>query len=83
MTRSARTREDLLGDLFGGDAPHVFNEHLLRTGEVARLFQVSERTVAEWARRGRIPSIRTPGGQRLYPAGRIRDILAAARTATA
>lgn len=50
---------------------------LLRTREVARLFQVSERTVAEWARRGRIPSVRTPGGHRLYPADQVRKLLVA------
>jgi excisionase family DNA binding protein len=36
---------------------------------------VSERTVAEWARRGRIPSVRTPGGHRLYPADQVRRLL--------
>ncbi|MBW3556962.1 MAG: helix-turn-helix domain-containing protein [Actinobacteria bacterium] len=53
----------------------MLSGRLLRTREVARLFQVSERTVAEWARRGRIPSVRTPGGHRLYPADQIRALL--------
>jgi excisionase family DNA binding protein len=55
--------------------PASLSDELLRTKDVARAFQVSERTVAEWARRGRIPSVRTPGGHRLYPADRIRQLL--------
>ena len=70
------SREDLLEELFGNDGiPPMLAGRLLRTREVARLFQVSERTVAEWARRGRIPSVRTPGGHRLYPAEQIRAAL--------
>ena len=73
-----RERESLLDELFGtGEVPPVLSGRLLRTGEVARLFQVSERTVAEWARRGRIPSVRTPGGRRLYPADQVRRLLVA------
>ncbi|MEA3077968.1 MAG: hypothetical protein QOF60_2876 [Actinomycetota bacterium] len=56
---------------------------LLRTREVAQLFQVSERTVAEWARRGRIPSVRTPGGHRLYPADQVRRLLVASESGDA
>ncbi|HEX2849758.1 MAG TPA: helix-turn-helix domain-containing protein [Acidimicrobiales bacterium] len=71
-------RDELLRELFGsGGVPPMLSGRLLRTREVARLFQVSERTVAEWARRGRIPSVRTPGGHRLYPADRIRELLVA------
>lgn len=70
------SREDLLEELFGNDGvPPMLAGRLLRTREVAQLFQVSERTVAEWARRGRIPSVRTPGGHRLYPAEQIRAAL--------
>jgi excisionase family DNA binding protein len=69
-------REALLARLFGDEkVPASLNDELLRTRDVAQAFQVSERTVAEWARRGRIPSVRTPGGHRLYPADRIREIL--------
>jgi excisionase family DNA binding protein len=48
---------------------------LLRTSDVAALFQVSSRTVSEWARRGRVPCMRTPGGQWRYPAEPIRKLL--------
>jgi excisionase family DNA binding protein len=81
MRSSEVTREALLARLFGEEAiPSSLNDELLRTRDVAKAFQVSERTVAEWARRGRIPSVRTPGGHRLYPADRIRDLLRAAES---
>jgi excisionase family DNA binding protein len=54
-------------------------ERLLRTSDVALLFQVSERTVSEWARRGRVPSVRTPGGHRRYPADQIRRLFTESR----
>jgi len=77
MATSESDREALLARLFGSeDVPAALNTELLRTRDVARAFQVSERTIAEWARRGRIPSVRTPGGHRLYPAEKIRAILA-------
>jgi excisionase family DNA binding protein len=79
-------RDLLLAELFGeGGVPPILAGRLLRTREVAQLFQVSERTVAEWARRGRIPSVRTPGGHRLYPAEEVRKLLMASdgRTAAA
>lgn len=70
-------RHALLAELFGPDGvPARLNDRMLQTADVASLFQVSERTVAEWARRGRIPSIRTPGGHRRYPAEEIRRLLA-------
>lgn len=49
------------------DSPTGLVGRLLLTREVADLFQVSERAVTDWARRGRIPSVRTPGGHRRYP----------------
>jgi excisionase family DNA binding protein len=68
-------RYQLLGVLFGSDVPQALQGHLLRTSDVAALFQVSERTVSEWAKRGQIPSVRTPGGHRRYPADGIRALL--------
>ena len=72
-----RQRDALLEELFGnGTLPNGIGERLLRTSDVAVLFQVSERTVSEWARRGRVPWVRTPGGHRRYPAEQIRKLLA-------
>jgi excisionase family DNA binding protein len=81
VARTSRT--ELLDELFGPDgAPEALAERLLRTSEVATLFQVSERTVSEWGRRGRIPSVRTPSGHRRYPATAIRDLLVASSDGT-
>jgi excisionase family DNA binding protein len=65
-------------ELFGDDhVPSSVDGRLLRTREVALLFQVSERAVTDWARKGRIPSVRTPGGHRRYPAEQVRSLLLA------
>lgn len=69
-------RRALLDELVGdGLLPESLRGRLLRTREVALLFQVSERAVTDWARRGRIPSVRTPGGHRRYPAEQIWSLL--------
>jgi excisionase family DNA binding protein len=69
-------RTSLVTELFGeGDVPGAVSGRLLRTREVALLFQVSERAVTDWARKGRIPSVRTPGGHRRYPADQVRALL--------
>jgi excisionase family DNA binding protein len=74
--RTDRERVSLVDELFGSGAlPEVLSGRLLRTREVAVLFQVSERAVTDWARKGRIPSVRTPGGHRRYPADRVRELL--------
>ncbi|MDA8282908.1 MAG: helix-turn-helix domain-containing protein [Actinomycetota bacterium] len=72
---SEQHRQQLLQSLFGLDVPTGLSSNLLRTSDVAALFQVSERTISDWARRGRIPSVRTPGGHRRYPAEEIRRIM--------
>ena len=72
---SEQHRQQLLQSLFGVDVPTGLSSTLLRTSDVAALFQVSERTISDWARRGRIPSVRTPGGHRRYPAEEIRRIM--------
>jgi excisionase family DNA binding protein len=68
-------RHQLLNLLFGTEVPAVLEGQMLRTSDVATLFEVSERTVSEWAKRGQIPSVRTPGGHRRYPADGIKQIL--------
>ncbi len=80
MAASTEKQQDeraaLVFELFGdAQLPEVLRGRLLRTREVALLFQVSERAVTDWARRGRIPSVRTPGGHRRYPAEQVRELL--------
>jgi excisionase family DNA binding protein len=72
-------RQKLLSLLFGADVPAVLEGQLLRTADVALLFEVSERTVSEWAKKGQIPSVRTPGGHRRYPAEGIKWLLEESR----
>ena len=70
-------RDDLLrrnGQPRGGHDGE-WAERLLRTSEVADLFSVSSRTVREWARRGLLPTIRTPGGQHRFPERPVRELL--------
>jgi excisionase family DNA binding protein len=69
-------RQTLVDALGGADGAEVdLRGRLLRTSEVALLFRVSERAVTDWARRGRIPSVRTPGGHRRYPADEVWALL--------
>lgn len=44
---------------------------LMKTGEVARLFNVDPRTVYNWARQGKLCAHRTLGGQHRFP----RDVV--------
>lgn len=69
-------RETLVAELFG-ERVSGGEGRFLRTREVALLFQVSERAVTDWARKGRIRSVRTPGGHRRYPASEVRTLLQA------
>jgi excisionase family DNA binding protein len=39
---------------------------LLTSAEVASMFGVDRRTVVLWAKRGRLPALRTPGGQHRF-----------------
>jgi excisionase family DNA binding protein len=52
------------------------NEPLLYPAEVAALFRVDAKTVTMWARKGRIPAIRTPGGHRRYRESDVHALLA-------
>ena len=48
---------------------------VLRPADEARRFQVSVVTVGKWADEGRIPSFRTPGGQRRFYEDEIDDYI--------
>jgi excisionase family DNA binding protein len=41
-------------------------QDLLTSAEVASMFGVDRRTVVLWAKRGRLPALRTPGGQHRF-----------------
>jgi excisionase family DNA binding protein len=47
----------------------------LTPGEVAQLFRVNPKTVARWAKEGKLPFIQTLGGHRRYPSRAIRTLL--------
>lgn len=73
-------RDALVAELFSDGTPAGDGDgRFLRTREVAMLFQVSERAVTDWARKGRIRSLRTPGGHRRYPATHVKMLLEASR----
>lgn len=74
-TKSETERQRLVHELVDGRAGDTLGGRLLRTREVALLFEVSERAVTDWATKGRIPSIRTPGGHRRYPADAVVGLL--------
>ena len=76
-TKSEMERQRLADELTQGATAGSLGGRLLRTREVALLFEVSERAVTDWATRGRIPSIRTPGGHRRYPADAVAALLLA------
>ncbi len=46
--------------------PSTDKERLLTPRQVADRFAVDPKTVTRWARDGKLPSIRTPGGHRRY-----------------
>jgi excisionase family DNA binding protein len=50
-------------------------ERLLLPAEVAVLLRVSPKTVTRWAKKGDLPSVRTPGGHRRYKESVIRALL--------
>jgi excisionase family DNA binding protein len=46
----------------------------LHTAEVANILHVSPKTVARWAKEGRLPFLKTLGGHRRYPEAEIRQL---------
>jgi excisionase family DNA binding protein len=55
-------------------APRVAT--FLRSAQVAAILQVSPKTIARWAKEGRLPCQRTLGGHRRYPEPAIRELAA-------
>jgi excisionase family DNA binding protein len=46
----------------------------LRPAEVADILHVSPKTVARWAKEGKLPFLKTLGGHRRFPAAQIRQL---------
>ena len=46
----------------------------LRTAQVADILYVSLKTVARWAKEGKLPFLKTLGGHRRYPEAEIREL---------
>ena len=57
------------------ERPDWLDEPLLRPGQVAALFQVSRRTISDWARAGKLDAIITPGGHRRFRSTQVRALL--------
>jgi excisionase family DNA binding protein len=62
----------------GGKAATTAPRYLLG-GEVAHILHVSPKTVARWAKEGKLPFLRTLGGHRRYPEAEIRELATALR----
>lgn len=60
----------------GPDLRKLVPADLLDTREVATIFSVSQRTIANWAVSGKLTGWRTPGGQLRFARS---EVLAAAR----
>ncbi len=48
----------------------------LHTAQVAAILHVTSKTIARWAKDGRLPYQRTLGGHRRYPESAIRELAA-------
>lgn len=59
------------------------NHHLLRSQEVAALFDVTERTVINWAAGGKLPALRTIGGHLRFRQEDVTALLAGRRRGAA
>jgi excisionase family DNA binding protein len=52
----------------------VDDETYITTGQVARRLRVSPKTVARWAKEGRLPHLVTLGGHRRFPQRAVEDL---------
>ena len=49
-------------------------EAYITTGEVAKILRVSPKTVARWAKEGKLPHLVTLGGHRRFPSTAINNL---------
>jgi len=61
--------------IIGSGGKMTRRERYLRTSEVAQRLQVSPKTVARWAKEGRLPYLATLGGHRRFPASAIEQLV--------
>lgn len=52
------------------------NDKYLTPTEVAQMFRVDPKTVSRWAKAGKIPSVRTPGGHHRFRLSDVQKFLA-------
>lgn len=63
-------------ELVDGRCNAVMAERLLTPAEVAKMFRVDVHTVTQWAKSGKLRSIRTPlGGHHRFFASEINELL--------
>lgn len=74
-TPAARTRDEQTAGVRRA-APLPEGQQLLRSHEVAVLFDVTERTVINWAAAGKLPSLRTIGGHLRFRSEDVLELLA-------
>ena len=58
--------------------PGKQNKQILTRSDVARIFSVTPNTVSRWGREGKLPSVRTLGGQRRYLRDKVLPLAARA-----
>ena len=51
-------------------------DRMLLSGEVAKIFRVDPKTVARWAKQGRMTSYKTPGGRNRFLESEVRQHMA-------
>jgi excisionase family DNA binding protein len=54
--------------------PYSTEDTYITTGEAAKILRVSPKTVARWAKDGRIPHILTLGGHRRFPRSAVDEV---------
>jgi excisionase family DNA binding protein len=54
--------------------PNGNGNDYMTTGEVAKVLGISPKTVARWAKEGKLPHLVTLGGHRRFPAKPIREL---------
>lgn len=59
------------------DKPSIIDgeDRLLTPAEVASMWRCNPKTVTRWAKTGRLPSIRTPGGHQRFRESVVRALL--------